>query len=367
MNDESDKEVSQPTDKTATERKPDSREVLNELRQSVVVALLSQGFSRRTAARHVGVSHTSIARAAARDPHFAKKMSDAESVADYSVLKTVRDAGRQEKYWRAAAWLLERRLPDEFGHRAPHSFSGDQVMTLLAEILSYALPALKDDRKDQFMRSFNGTLREVEAAAQNADRWRDRALDDRTADDSIIEDSAAGNGGVADVTPLRSPYEHPDWYEPAAAGHADSAAPTMATSDSGRNGDSRPAEAGTTSAKDAPAEAGATSANEEGGGRSSSTRPTNSSVLHGGSRRSRPHPTAGDVCQSSQEGGARPVNRIRRNLLAANGLAKPSRSVPKGRKPRGGTDNGRKTGAALTPCPSPNGREDAILGNGAGP
>ncbi len=174
-----------------TERKRDPREVLNELRQKMLCALLMQGFSRRTAARHVGVSHTSIARAAARDPRFARELSNAESVADLSILKTVRDAGRQEKYWRAAAWLLERRLPDEFGHRTPHSFSGDQVMRLLADVFSYALPALKDDQKDQFMRSFNGTLREVEAAVQHADRWRNMAADDSDADDSV-----ADNGGA---------------------------------------------------------------------------------------------------------------------------------------------------------------------------
>jgi hypothetical protein len=297
MNDEIEKEVPPPTGKSATDRKPDPREVLNELRQKVVVALLRLGFSRRTAARHVGVSHTSIARAAARDARFAKELSDAESVADYSALKMVRDAGRQEKYWRAAAWILERRLPDEFGHRAPHSFSGDQVMRLLAEVFSYALPALNDDRKDQFMRSFNGTLREIEAAVQHADRWRDMAADDSVAD----------NGGAADLTPLRSPYEHPDWYEPAPA-----VPRAMATSRSQRNGKARPAEAGTSSAcKNAPAEVGATSA-------------------------------AADVCQSSQEGGVRPVNRIRRKLLAANGLAKPSRSVPRARKPWGGEDNGER-------------------------
>ena len=166
-----------------TDRKPDPREVLNDLRQRVVVALLSLGFSRRTAARHVGISHTSIARAAARDPHFAKQLSDAESVADFSALRMVRDAARQEKYWRAAAWLLERRLPDEFGHRAPHSFSGDQVMAMLAGVFSYTLPALKEEQKEQFMRSFNGTLGEVEAAVKHADRWHNMAADDAGADD----------------------------------------------------------------------------------------------------------------------------------------------------------------------------------------
>ncbi len=299
-----------PQPSPPTDRKPDPREALDALKQVEVIALLTWGFSRRTAARHVGVTHTTIARTAARYPHFAKQLADAERRADFNALKMVRDASQQDKYWRAAAWLLERRLPDEFGHRAPHSFSGDQVMAMLAQVFSYTLPALKEEQADQFVRSFNGTLREVEAAVQHADRWHNMAADD----------------DAPDGAPLRSPYEHPQWYDPAATGKLDSevkskklesgAQPAAASAESQsvhdparesersngrRNGHSVPAEAGTTSAcKEAPA----------------------------------------DVCQFSQEEGEPSEKLLRRKLLNINDLAASSRSVPKRMKPRGGEDNG---------------------------
>jgi hypothetical protein len=187
---------------TETARKPDPREALDPLKQVEVMALLTLGFSRRAAARQVGCSHSSIARAVARDPHFANQLVDAEMRADVNALKIVKSAAQQEKYWRAAAWILERRLPDDFGPPRPNVFSGDQVMALLSEVFSYALPALRDDKKDEFMRAFNETLQDVEAKVRQGDRWRDMA------------DGSGAAEAAADPGNLRSPYEHPQWYDP---------------------------------------------------------------------------------------------------------------------------------------------------------
>ncbi len=67
-----------------TDRVPHPREILTPDKQIIVIALLSLGFSRRTAARHVGCTHTTIARAAERDPHFAFQIADAEMRADFA-------------------------------------------------------------------------------------------------------------------------------------------------------------------------------------------------------------------------------------------------------------------------------------------
>jgi hypothetical protein len=173
-------------------------EILTPDKQVIVIALLSLGFSRRTAARHVGCTHTTIARAAERHPHFAFQIADAEMRADFGALKQVREASKQDKYWRAAAWFLERRLPDEFGRRPAHSFSGDQVMAILAEVFSYTIAVLPESEKECYLRAFGNTLRDVEKSVESADRWRQLAEDDTRT-------------GKA----LRSPYEHPAWREAA--------------------------------------------------------------------------------------------------------------------------------------------------------
>ena len=87
---------------------------LDEAKRRLVLALLTNGFSRRMAARYVGCAHSTIAQTAARDPAFATDLAQAEHGVDVEMLAAVRRAAKQDRHWRAAAWLLERRNRQEF-------------------------------------------------------------------------------------------------------------------------------------------------------------------------------------------------------------------------------------------------------------
>ncbi len=178
--------------------------MLDERRRANVLYFIGLGLSRRMAARQVRCAHTTIARTAARDPLFALDLANAENEVDVESMRQIREAAKEQKNWRAAAWLLERRNPDEFGRRTAHSMSGDHVMELLADVFSYIFPRLPEEEADGFLRMFNAKLQEVEDELQEADRWRRLAAEDR---------DVRGRGRMED---LRSPYEHPDWYEPPA-------------------------------------------------------------------------------------------------------------------------------------------------------
>ncbi len=186
---------------TAQTRPP---RVLDDRRRANVLYFIGLGLSRRMAARQVRCAHTTIARTAARDPLFALDLANAENEVDVESMRQIREAAKEQKNWRAAAWLLERRNPDEFGRRTAHSMSGDHVMELLADVFSYIFPRLPEEEADGFLRMFNAKLQEVEDELQEADRWRRLAAEDR---------GVRGRGRMED---LRSPYEHPDWYEPTA-------------------------------------------------------------------------------------------------------------------------------------------------------
>jgi hypothetical protein len=122
-------------------------------------------------------------------------LNEAESGVDMNALKRIQEASAENKNWRAAAWVLERRHPEEFGRKTPHTFTGDQVMALLAQIFNFTLPAVRKDKVNGFMREFNEALRDVELNVRRADRWRNMAEADR------------GNPRRYGK-PLRSPYEH---------------------------------------------------------------------------------------------------------------------------------------------------------------
>ena len=209
------------------------------IKQTQILALLRLGYSRRMAARQVGCNHATIGRAAARDPSFAAQLCHVEGQADFQALKLVRTAAGQEKYWRAAAWILERRNPEEFGHRPAHSFSTDQVMTLLAQMFDYTLPLLAAGEAGgvssgvvNVQRSAQG----VESQAAAADnQWRNmaysrvrRRLPGRERADYAAHDEGKPFAG-------RSPYEHPQWRDPVA--NDASALPLVARSRSAHDPD----------------------------------------------------------------------------------------------------------------------------------
>ena len=86
--------------------------ILDELKRREILAILTVGCRRRTAAKYVGCTVQTISNTAARDPDFAKQVRQAEQQAEIGALKEIREAGKEPRHWRAAAWLLERRNPD---------------------------------------------------------------------------------------------------------------------------------------------------------------------------------------------------------------------------------------------------------------
>jgi hypothetical protein len=59
------------------------------------------------------VDETTIRRAKRTDPDFAMEVARASTQFEVELVNRMR--GQSERSWRAAAWLLERRLPEEFG------------------------------------------------------------------------------------------------------------------------------------------------------------------------------------------------------------------------------------------------------------
>ena len=59
--------------------------MLDESNRRTIIALITNGSSRRVAARYVGCAHTTITRTAARDPEFAAQLARAEHSAEISL------------------------------------------------------------------------------------------------------------------------------------------------------------------------------------------------------------------------------------------------------------------------------------------
>ena len=92
---------------------------ISEIKQREILALLSVGCSRRTAARYVNCTQKAIDELARTNPDFAEKLRRAEANLEIESIKNMFNAAKQEKNWRASAWVLERKSPQEFLKKKP--------------------------------------------------------------------------------------------------------------------------------------------------------------------------------------------------------------------------------------------------------
>ncbi len=118
--------------------------------QTKLCAVISVGCSLRAAARLMGCAESTVRTLARRDEAFAERLKQAELSREIIPLKNLQAAG--VKYWRAAAWSLERLHPNEYGRRKPDVVTPQQLSAVteqFAEILLRRISSLEDRRAVQ--------------------------------------------------------------------------------------------------------------------------------------------------------------------------------------------------------------------------
>jgi len=120
--------------------------VLDDMKKGQILAIVSVGCSRRTAARYVGCDAKTIRNTALRDPVFADQLCHASQSAEIEYVRNINKAAKKEQYWRAAAWALERLNPEDFAKRSPGKLTPEEVRTILqrlGEILLSEVPVAR--------------------------------------------------------------------------------------------------------------------------------------------------------------------------------------------------------------------------------
>ncbi len=109
------------------------RPILDTIKKTEILAIVGVGCSLTVAAKYVGCTVRTIRNTAERDPDFAQELSQKEYASEIGYMENIRKAGRNERYWRAAAWALERINPDKYGKRGPDVITVDQIVDLMAQ------------------------------------------------------------------------------------------------------------------------------------------------------------------------------------------------------------------------------------------
>ena len=138
-----------------------SRSVLDKRKRERLISLLATGCSRRVAARWIGCAPSTISRAVAADPQFARQLARAEESSVVDSVKRIRHAGQSDRYWRAAAWFLERKNPDEFGLRSAGRYSETQLREILLQIVFMLSAEVPQEYYDRIMAKMDALIAEL--------------------------------------------------------------------------------------------------------------------------------------------------------------------------------------------------------------
>jgi hypothetical protein len=116
----------QPPVPSPAAKPPNGRpRALDETKCREVCALISAGCGIIGAARYVGCAASTIRREARRNRDFNEKLRRAHLAAELAPLNALRQAA--QRYWRAAAWLLERADAQRYGKQDVRFVKPDQL------------------------------------------------------------------------------------------------------------------------------------------------------------------------------------------------------------------------------------------------
>lgn len=121
--------------------KPGRPRSLDETKRREICAVVTAGAGLRQAAQYVGCSASTVHREAQRDRDFRERLRRATATAQLAPLQSMRQAA--QSHWRAAAWMLERSNPEQFGRNKTNSFGAKELRALRRDLL-----AIFDDEID---------------------------------------------------------------------------------------------------------------------------------------------------------------------------------------------------------------------------
>ena len=141
---------------------------MDEMKKREILAILAVGCTRQTAADYVGCHPSTIKRETERDEPFAAEIRRRETSAEIGFVRNIQDAAQKGQNWRAAAWLLERRYPDNFGPRKHGTITivqASKLMKKLAQLVAEEVSVEKSrkmvlKRLQKMIGGFFGSLNE---------------------------------------------------------------------------------------------------------------------------------------------------------------------------------------------------------------
>jgi hypothetical protein len=156
----------------ATKDQPRKLESQRSLRVAIIKGLRA-GVGRRKICAAVKVDFKTFSALYERSPKFRREVDQAEAKFYGGLISVIVKAAKQEKEWRAAAWILERRFYQEFGKRDPEAVNAEQLASVITRVVGVLVPEIPEDRQANAVSRIEEILMGLQKLKQTASSEND--------------------------------------------------------------------------------------------------------------------------------------------------------------------------------------------------
>jgi hypothetical protein len=154
---------------------------VTEAEKKTLCNVIAVGCPLDTAAAVVGVELAAVHHAFQADAEFAKRLTQAAAIIEYTHVNNIKIASKVEKNWRASVWWLERCVPEKYGKRDPETMPPQRFFELRAALLA----AINDEVRSTADRErLRQRLLRLSIGNERCDAAEPRAIDRQSADDA---------------------------------------------------------------------------------------------------------------------------------------------------------------------------------------
>ncbi len=152
--------------------------------------MIKIGCDRETACNYLGKTAAELHEQLRQDREFHRQLLRAEATPEFSHMRNLYNAAKDEKHWRASVWWLERRAPERFARRAPDALTAQQLRSVIEALADTIVGEIEDPQDRERLLAKLVQIAEkacgeaFDSSLSNNGQTPDKATDKATDDES---------------------------------------------------------------------------------------------------------------------------------------------------------------------------------------